>query len=473
MKLSGESIRGSDFVWEWISIDEATKLNPKTERLAEKVLPTHMAIIVASFPYQIQLEEFKERLHLKTEKEVLSETVPNEKVGAQPRHSFAFESPLVQRRVVDVHGKALEEWKLIDLAGKSYVEFSQVNGMRFEPETPELKPVCFEGLIMPKMIVMAKNQYPYGEARLSDLQKTLAALKNAKADPTPEFCLIRLIDVTIEPGQCYQYRIKMRMANPNFGMKKVAKAADATREEPLESEWFEIRPKKDAKTQVVAMPQEYHLYTVDQQEIDNAAGKKYTGQNVGVSKNRQVAFQIHKWLECIDEGPVSTPIGEWSVAERVPAYRGEYIGRKQLVEVAYWRPTKEMFRLARESTRKSGTEVDFGPRIPEKMPSDQPYFPILVDFDGGWLTHYRNAGKDREDGKDVVLRIVEKAGVETLILSPDGKLLAENSWTDKADSERVKRLEEWRQRIDDVRNVKDTRTSNPDGIDPFSPKKMP
>ncbi len=59
------------------------------------------------------------------------------------------------------------------------------------------------------------------------------------------------------------------------------------------------------------------------------------------------------------------------------------------------------------------------------------------------------------------MRIVEKAGMETLTLSPDGKLLAENSWTDKADPERVKRLEVWRQRIDNVRNQKTTGNSPP------------
>ncbi len=221
--------------------------------------------------------------------------------------------------------------------------------------------------------------------------------------------------MTIEPGKSYQYRIKVRMANPNLGMPNVASPSYATDKKPLESaDWFEIRPKSNGKSQpavvplvggellslvgkqrtdrpqIVTVPPEYYLYTVDQQDIDNAEKRGgYTGQNAGVSKDRQAVFQIHKWLESTDENPTANAltIGEWSVAERVLAYRGEYIGRKQRVEIPYWRSQKEMFVLAVDTSvsgrRKNGLEIDFGPRIPDGVPPDPPYYSILVDFEGG------------------------------------------------------------------------------------------
>ncbi len=118
-------------------------------------------------------------MHLANEKLVVDELVPDK----QDKHTFSFVSPLVQRRTVDIHGNPLGEWATIDLAGERYYDLLRANGMRFEPESAELEPVCFEGLVMSKFELIDKDQvkyqYPEGERSLGELQKTLTAIANA------------------------------------------------------------------------------------------------------------------------------------------------------------------------------------------------------------------------------------------------------------------------------------------------------
>jgi hypothetical protein len=51
----------------------------------------------------------------------------------------------------------------------------------------------------------------------------------------PDYCLLRVIDVTVQPGKVYQYRLRVRMANPNYGRKDVA-APELARDRELCSE---------------------------------------------------------------------------------------------------------------------------------------------------------------------------------------------------------------------------------------------
>jgi hypothetical protein len=262
----------------------------------------------------------------------------------------------------------------------------------------------------------------------------------------PEYCLIRLIDIRIDPGKTYKYRIQVKMANPNINKPNVASQSYATDKQPLVSDWFEIK-------QLVTVPPEYYVYAVDQQELD---GKKYEGKNKGAQylPDRQAVFQIHKWLDdpSLDERTFF-PVGEWSVAERVFAYRGEYVGRKQRVEVAYWRPTQESYVMATDDKKQKGLVVDFSPPPRGSEPM------ILVDFEGGKTEYSRHKDAAKKDDKSEPpakadapkATVTDQAGYEALILTPDGRLLAHDSWTDRADEERVKRLKAWHDRIKEVK----------------------
>ena len=73
----------------------------------------------------------------------------------------------------------------------------------------------------------------------------------------------------------------------------------------------------------MTLPPEYRLYAVDQKSLET----NYSGQfsTYAVDKTRQAVFQIHKWLDSFGNNERDkTPVGEWSVAERVPVYRGEH-----------------------------------------------------------------------------------------------------------------------------------------------------
>jgi hypothetical protein len=171
--------------------------------------------------------------------------------------------------------------------------------------------------------------------------------------------------------------------------------------------------------------------------------KKYEGQHKDVvpERGRQTVVQIHKWLgdASLDQRRFF-PVGEWSVAERVIVPRGEYVGRKQRVEVPYWRPTQESYVMAVDTNDKSkpqkkGIVVDYSP--PEGDPM------ILVDFQGPRWEYTPAAAK---------VAVTEQAGTEVLLLSSDGKLLAHDSWSDRADPERTERLKKWHDRIKEVKD---------------------
>lgn len=254
----------------------------------------------------------------------------------------------------------------------------------------------------------------------------------------PDHCLVRLIDVTIEPGVTYQYRIQVRMANPNYKRPEIVAAPNYANDLELANErWFEIADK-------VVVPPELLFYAVDQKEID---GPNYKGPfaRAIVEKDRQVPMQIHKWLENAAVTGDPRPIGEWVVAERLLVYRGEYISRKLRCEIPEWKNTREEFILAAESSgnarrKESGITVDFS------QPGNDA---ILVDFEGGDLNNDRVT--QLADGKSETAKVKDKSAVETLILSPEGKLLARDFVADASDKERIGRLKAYRDRITDVK----------------------
>ncbi len=87
-------------------------------------------------------------------------------------------------------------------------------------------------------------------------------------DPV-QYALIRLIDVTnLEAGKTYQYRIKIRMANPNY-RKPLSQVADpkyAVNPELISEDWYVIPG-------YLAVPAELTLYAVDQAAVDKVSGQ--------------------------------------------------------------------------------------------------------------------------------------------------------------------------------------------------------
>jgi hypothetical protein len=443
------------------------------QRTIEKVLPLRQVELTFAFPLGEQVEEFVRKLRLSDDNALLADRSGERDAGNQPLPSFRFMGFHLKRQKLDRFGTVLQDWTEIDLNG-SFKPYLFLNGRRFQADPPEIEAIKFPGLVMPRLLAMNDNQYARNELELEQIAGTLKAISNEKvpsapvknapgsdpfdifdpkslASPTtggespvgnslprdattkpralfPEYCLGRAIDLTVEPGFTYRYQIQIKMGNPNKGLRNVLSPRYA--DKPfLVSDWYEIM-------QDVVVPQETYFYAVD----PKATEKDYKGQNANyvVQKDRQAVFQIHKWLESalMPNNPRETvEIGEWVIAERVPVFRGEYLGRNQRAQVPAWRPTRDAFVLLSEKPNdpNRGVSISFSQ-------SNGSAF-ILVDFHGG------EAKYEPENGKG---QITEPCATEALILDTDGRLVARDSAIDLDDKERLNRLKAYRQRVKEL-----------------------
>ncbi|HTU17812.1 MAG TPA: hypothetical protein VMG10_07080 [Gemmataceae bacterium] len=265
----------------------------------------------------------------------------------------------------------------------------------------------------------------------------------------PEYMLMRLVDVNLEPGKSYRYRVRIKMNNPNYKNPNVASPAYKIDKELTSKSWYEIK-------QVARVPPELKYYVVDEKKEASQQDQRAMHQKRYVSaqarmwernpKPDQVVFQLQRWVEST---PLSrresdvVPVGQWAVADRVFVNRGEYVGQKVRVDMPIWKYSQNAYVLPAEKPEKStarsrlltptGIDVDFGF---DSSSLDT----ILVDFEGG-----RILGPSKID---------DTCRTEVLMLSPDGKLLARNNAKDTADEERKDRRDKVLQRIEDIRQGK-------------------
>jgi hypothetical protein len=255
----------------------------------------------------------------------------------------------------------------------------------------------------------------------------------------PEYVLVRIVDVTIKPGESYQYRLRVRMANPNYHREDCVYPQDAENLELKpnpDDTWFQI-------SGIVTVPTDLHYYALDQKVVEKDYKGGYKDATVG---RDQTVIQIQKYLDNIDPVPgKNVPVGEWSVAERVIVGRGEIIDRRLRVEVPLLVEEEEKWKLASTPGDKGR---DPGINVPFDGIKGRPA--VLVDFERGRKTHRRLGGDEVRDDP----------GEEVLILAPDGKLLAHNAAVDAGDKDRQEMLKAWRERIEQVKK---------DNSDPMNP----
>src|SRR5207253_11396543 len=162
-----------------------------------------------------------------------------------------------------------------------------------------------------------------------------------------------------------------------------------------------------------------------------------------------VAVQIQRRVDyAYPTGPKNpVPVGDWSVAERVLAHRGEYLRRKLLTEVPIWYVSKENFVIAPNPKNKNDKRCDLDFGNPEGPPAEA----VLVDFNGGRVVYEKAGEKVAEDKKPTGAKVIDTAPVEMLVLMPDGRLLLRDSVADAADNERTARRETWDKRIKEIK----------------------
>ncbi|MFO0879651.1 MAG: hypothetical protein U0840_20080 [Gemmataceae bacterium] len=587
MGIPGMSPRGEDEKKDRqvvpVPLNELEKRSDIT--LAEQVRPLRMVVIAGAFPLKQQVEEFRSKLGLRSNYDVLSEVGADAAAGQHP--AFRFLGVRVQRRELDGDGKPIGEFKDLDL-NTSYKPYIVLTGRRFEPDEPEMIPVIYPGLVMPRLMQFreenvasaggasggamppggaeagagtpafqpgtgappgrggnagaatakkdaSEDLYPKLEKDLEGIRKTLEAIKgkmpNQVAGPPerfrggedldifssssaaatqtggmaggtatgapgaammtpnkppagrgapgapmgeagmvpgggalgqdqemPEHCLVRLIDVTVQPGKTYEYRLQIRMANPNFGRRDVASPTYA-QEKELTSEWSKVPIRAH-------VDDEMHYYAVDQKEyeLDGNPRARYTGPyaNNILLHGRQIFLQAHRWIESVTlAGGNPLLFGEWTLAERIPIFRGEYIGRRERVEVPVWRYSREEFTIASDSTtakRTPGIGVYFGYEADERGTREG----ILVDFSSGKHGHERVVS--RNDDKVETRKVFDDCGQEVLIFKPDGRLMLLEGARDFDDKERVERFKLVKKRIRDVKDK--NKPAGPGGAGP-------
>jgi hypothetical protein len=181
-------------------------------------------------------------------------------------------------------------------------------------------------------------------------------------------------------------------------------------------------------------------------------------------------MQIHHWLEqyYTPDRKSNYPVGEWTLADRLLVYRGEYLARKAQVELPIWVTVKDQFILASnpKNRRQKTVEVYFGEG---SGPDPGEGEPVIVDFEGGKVSYDRVLGKG-PDEKLQTVRIQDKAPIEVLVLAPDGKLLVRNAAADSADEERKERRAAIFDRLEKAKSEKKN-APKPGGEGLFDPRK--
>jgi hypothetical protein len=244
-----------------------------------------------------------------------------------------------------------------------------------------------------------------------------------------ENLLLRFIDCDVKPGHTYEYRIQLKMKNPNFGGKERGKEmarfvldpawATDPKFEILRSPWVEVK-------QSITIPQENFLFAYDPAAYRKQVDETFKGAAMRTLKERhqakdhQAVVQVQQWRQEVRTGDGKRePVGAWIVAE-MPVGRGEYIGRKQYVRLPLWSSEVNNYVL-----REIPDKVLKGQEQPKGWLVDFTDQSVLVDFEGGKV-------KARIGNTDYSDDVAE----ELLILGRDGKLLVRNSLADEGDPNR-------------------------------------
>jgi hypothetical protein len=452
------------------------------DRLAERTYPLEMVVVQGIFPLKKQLEEFRRALRKRTLTELMAMFSSGEAL-------WEFLPPEIERRELKPDGSEKTPWQPY---GKKMGERLQyylalVHFTEEDEDEKTLKDLglIYPGLVMPRLPLAPEGRAKYPELSIEGIKATKDALTKPgpdenKKQPTnfekivrrksvnpwdpwnaftddqeetkkdqpsapgesdkkpkdgnpndpdadlviPDNVLVRFIDTGVEPGATYEYRIKIKMKNPNFKQKNVAYQSLAEKESIEAAEWTVI-PK-------ITIPNQPLWYIAEDKASRDA-----------------LQVQVHQWVkELADSGP---PVGDWTILEKAPAYRGEYIGRVAGVEVPIWRSDVESYEIATnpQTRKRDRVPVDFTVRAGT---ATEPA--LLVDFQGGKGTDFRFEIRNA-DGKVQPRNVKEDSPVQALVLTPDGRLIVKSSTDDLAsENEREKRFKEWKEWIEAVKNRK-------------------
>ena len=269
--------------------------------------------------------------------------------------------------------------------------------------------------------------------------------------------LLRFVDPAVEPGLTYQYQIRLRMKNPNFGnSKEVSKPADAAKD-ILFSPWV-VLPDQ------ITVPSETYLYAADwgayTKKIKEEYEKERELRQRLEAKEHQAVVETLNWTVEVrtGEGGKREPVGAWVVAD-YPVGRGEYIGRKQYVKLPLW-SSESMNYILREIPDKIVPKVGGKEHAQPRgwLMDFTSNKSILVDFEGGKV-------RTRVGGRDAN----EEVATEMLVLRGDGKLVVKRSTDTEEDKFRKDTIAGWEKWVKEVMARKASESNDASGFAPRPP----
>jgi hypothetical protein len=464
----------------WVDVD---KVGPETH-LAERIYPLRMAVVTGTFPFRQQMDEFRRALKKRTLDELFAMFNTGEAY-------WDFKNLEIQRQVRTPDGKIVTPWEPYDktINGRFAAVFAVADDyQRDEEDWYKYDGILNKGLMMVRP-QLERGQYPKVEIQsikdtlakldkqaqgeevkrpLSDLSRKLQkqgvdiwdifnpllpeeeeqvnkpapdkpASESSEKKPEkkdtdtdsemliPDKAVVRFIDVTVEPGFVYDYRIKVKMKNPNYEKKNLVYQNLSKEKEIEASDWTLVPP--------VFVPYDIAYYAMDEKP-----------------DREKTIMQVHRWVDNILKDPqnrdTETPVGDWVIDPTLRVHRGEYIGRTELAEVPVWNVEKEDFELAVNPKNKFERKipVDFTARTRRSLDPA-----LLVDYRGGKdirdPLEYRTA-----EGRLKPTAVTDTVPVQLLILTPEGKLVVRSQLDDSNNEERKERYKSWKEWISDLKN---------------------
>jgi hypothetical protein len=293
--------------------------------------------------------------------------------------------------------------------------------------------------------------------------------------------LLRFIDTDLQPGLTYQYRVKVRLRNPNFGKPELVADTTLAEKEFLESAPYELKNNLTVPPEsfmYAYSPKEYESKAMSQISPYQTANSNRTLNSYAASllaklldladvkesdplAGKKAVIQVQRWVPQVLLGDAIEPIGGWVQAE-IPVGIGEYIGEKVLVELPLWRAAEGQFTLSSPSkpliagfpkpstgvTQPLGRAVDFSTQH------------VLLDFLGG---------KVAERPTPTGSLVTDEAQTELLILRDDGRIQVRREIDDSQQRERKNRESTWEKWVSTVKKQTPSSTNAPGAPGGFQP----
>src|SRR5262249_22472316 len=250
----------------------------------------------------------------------------------------------------------------------------------------------------------------------------------------PDHIYVRVYDTDIKDGLEYQYRMRVKLKNPNFGKKdQVSKASDAENEElpALDEHWYEF-------PQRVKVPQTVYHYVV---EPTPAKPKESQALAAPSPEKGQAVIQFQRWYGQLDlNEKLKEPVGDWVIAELL-ATRGMYVSGKAFSPVPFWSSVENAFVL-REVTGDPKPAKGKDPRRGAMVEPIRPRTLLTVEVSGGKVKARMQPNPGERTNRGGLVE--DDSASEVLFLYPDGSLELRSSASDKADADRKERDEHFR-----------------------------